>query len=74
MDDTINICEMKFAREEFEITKDYEARLMNKITTFANATSTRKTLLLTMITTYGVKPNTHSGIVQRELRLDDLFQ
>ena len=72
-DDTVNICEMKYAKDEYEITKDYETRLMNKITTFANATSTRKTLLLTMITTFGVKPNTYSGIVQRELTLDDLF-
>lgn len=73
-DDTINICEMKFAKAEYEITKDYEEKLTNKINTFATATGTRKTLLLTLITTFGIKHNIHSNIVQRELTLDDLFK
>lgn len=72
-DDTINICEMKYAKDEYEITKDYEAKLLNKVNTFANSTQAKKTLLLTMITTYGVKANTHSNIVQNEVTLDDLF-
>ena len=28
---------------------------------------------LTMVTTYGVRQNSHSGIVQSEVTLDDLF-
>lgn len=72
-DDTINICEMKYAKDEYEITKEYEAKLLNKVNTFANSTQTKKTLLLTMITTYGVKANAHSNIVQNEVTLDDLF-
>lgn len=73
-DDTINLCEMKYAKEEFEITKEYEAKLISKINAFANNTGTRKTLLLTMVSTYGVKPNIHSGIVQSELTIDDLYK
>lgn len=73
-DETINICEMKYAKDKFEITKDYEAKLINKTNTFANSTETKKTLLLTMISTYGVKVNAHSGIVQSEITLDDLFE
>jgi hypothetical protein len=73
-DDTINICEMKFAKAEFEISKDYEEKLTQKVNAFASATGTRKTLLLTLITTYGIKHNMHSGIVQRELMLEDLFK
>ena len=72
-DDTVNICEMKYAKEEFEITKDYEAKLQNKLTLFAEETGTRKSLILTLVTTHGVKQNAHSGIVQSEVLLDDLF-
>ncbi len=45
-----------------------------KLSTFANETATRKSLILTLVTTYGVKPNTYSGIVQKELVIDDLFR
>ena len=72
-DDTVNVCEMKYAKDEFEITKDYEAKLLNKLNLFAEETSTRKSLILTMVTTHGVKQNAHSGIVQSEVLLDDLF-
>ena len=72
-DDTVNICEMKYAKDEFEITKEYEAKLQNKLTLFAEDTGTRKSLILTMVTTHGVKQNAHSGIVQSQLTLDDLF-
>ena len=34
---------------------------------------TRKSLILTLVTTHGVKQNAHSGIVQSEVLLDDLF-
>jgi hypothetical protein len=73
-DDTINICEMKFAKAEFEISKDYEDKLTHKLDTFVSSTGTRKTLMLTFITTFGLKQNIHSGIVQRELTLEDLFR
>lgn len=72
-DDTINICEMKFAKAEFEISKDYEEKLTHKLDTFVRSTGTRKTLMLTFISTFGLKQNIHSGIVQRELTLEDLF-
>ena len=72
-DDTINLCEIKYSKDEFEITKDYAEKLSNKVRTFINSTGTRKTILLTMITTYGIVPNAHSGIIQSEIQLDHLF-
>ena len=64
---------MKYAKNEFEINKDYEARLESKINDFINETATKKALILTLITTHGIKPNAHSGIVQAEITLDALF-
>lgn len=72
-DETVNICEMKYAKEQFEINKEYEEKLSNKINAFSEETGTKKSLMLTMITTYGVKQNTYSDIVQSEIVLDDLF-
>lgn len=72
-DETINICEMKYAKDIYEITKEYEDKLTNKINAFSSETGTKKSLLLTMITTYGIKENTHSNVIQSQVVLDDLF-
>lgn len=72
-DRTINICEIKFSVGEFTIDSEYEMRLRNKMEVFREATKSRKALQLIMITTYGVKQNAHSGIVQSQVCMDDLF-
>ena len=73
-DNTINICEMKFSSKEYTISKEYEANLRHKISRFAEATQQRKSLQLTMITTYGVVHNAYWNRVQSEVVADDLFK
>ena len=72
-DNTINLCEMKFSISEFVISKSYEMNLRNKIAKFMENASRRKSIRLTMITTFGVERNAHSGIVNDNITLDDLF-
>lgn len=72
-DRSINICEIKFSVSEFVIDKDYEMRLRQKLDVFRAVTKSRKALQLIMITTYGIKRNAHSGIVQSQVVMDDLF-
>lgn len=72
-DGAINICEMKYANDEFVIDADYEQRLRDRMSSFRVITKTKKALLHTFITTYGVKRNMHSGIVNSEVKLEDLF-
>ena len=72
-DQVINICEMKYSLSEFSIDAEYERNLRNKKSTFIEATHTRKAVHLTMVTTYGIRQNSHSGIVQNVITLDDLF-
>ena len=72
-DQVINICEMKYSLSEFSIDAEYERNLRNKKSAFIEATHTRKAVHLTMVTTYGVRQNSHSGIVQNVITLDDLF-
>lgn len=72
-DRTINICEIKYSNAEYTINAEYEASLRNKMQIFREATNTRKALQLMMISTFGVRNNSHSGIVQSQIILDDLF-
>ena len=72
-DQIINLCEMKYSLFEYAIDADYEKSLRNKKSAFIDATKTRKAVHITMVTTYGVRQNSHSGIVQSEVTLDDLF-
>ena len=74
-DHTINLCEMKFARDEFVIDKKYAGELDNKIKVFKEQTKTRKTIFPTLITTYGTKQNIYyTGRVVSELTMEDLFK
>ncbi len=71
----INVCEMKFSADVFEITKGYAKELENKLKTFRTATNSRKTLFLTMITTHGVKNSTnYPSLVQNEITMEALFR
>ena len=72
-DSVINICEMKFCADEYVIDANDEANFRNKIETFRRVTGTKCSLYFTIITTYGIKSNAHSGIVQKSVTLDDLF-
>ena len=72
-DQVINLCEMKYSLSEYAIDAEYEQKLRNKKSAFINATNTRKAVHLTMVTTFGIKANAHSGIVQNEITLEDLF-
>ena len=72
-DQVINLCEMKYSLSEYAIDAEYEQKLRNKKSAFINATNTRKAVHLTMVTTFGIKVNAHSGIVQNEITLEDLF-
>ena len=72
-DHIINLCEMKFATKEYTITKSYDENLRNKRGAFIEESHTKKSVHITMITTYGVKHNEYRGNIQNEILLDDLF-
>ena len=73
-DRTINLCEVKHSIGEFEIDKEYDSKLRQKINTYQTISKTKKSILLTLITTYGVKNNIYSGIVNQSVVMDDLFE
>ena len=73
-DRVINLCEIKYSKGEYVITKEYSDTLRKRYATFVNESKTRKTVHTTMITTYGVKHNTYWGNIQSEVTLDNLFE
>jgi uncharacterized protein len=73
-DQVINLCEVKFYLDEFTITKEYADKLREKISIFKEASQTKKSVYLTMITTFGVAKNKYANaLVQNQIMMTDLF-
>jgi hypothetical protein len=72
-DGIINLCEMKYSENEFVIDRKQDENLRNKKVAFINETQTRKSVHITMITTYGVKRNEYWNNIQSEATMNDLF-
>lgn len=71
----VNVCEMKFSTTDFTIDKKYAAELRSKVNIFQTKTKTRKTIFLTMVTTFGTKANEYKlSLVQNEVKMDALFE
>lgn len=74
-DDVINLCEVKFSNNDFKLTPVYKKQLRDRTETFSSISKTRKSVLTTLITTYGLhNAPTHLDVVQNVLTLEDLFR
>ncbi len=73
-DFVINISEMKYSESEFVIDKGYAGELENKKDVFKDQTKTKKSLYLTLVTTFGIKDNDYAKrLVQNSITMDALF-
>jgi len=72
-DRVVNLCEMKFVADEFSIDKDYDAELRQKVERFVEDTSCKKSVHLSLVTTYGLARNKYSNRFQSVMTMDDLF-
>jgi hypothetical protein len=75
-DNRIDLCEMKFYKEPFDIKKGYYDDLLKKISEFKADNKTKnKNVVITMVTTHGVKNNKYkSSIVTGDFLMDILFE
>ncbi len=74
-DRVINIFEIKFSENTYTITQSYAAQLAQKIAIFKETTQTKKSVLLTMITPFGVQTNAYaSAMLQFNWTMDILFE
>ena len=73
-DGVINLCEMKFSNDTYQIDNEEDKNLRRRQSVFQQVTKTRKAIHTTMITTYGVAHNAYWNNIQSEVKMDDLFK
>lgn len=71
-DRVVSLCEMKFCVGDFEIDKDYDAKLRERLSAFQSLIGNRLTPQLTLVTSYGLKNNMYSGRIQSVITMEDL--
>ena len=70
----VNLCEMKFYSSEVSIDQKENLKLRNRKDHFKEKFKVKGSVFLTLVTTFGLKYGTWSGVYQKTLTLDDLFQ
>lgn len=73
-DGIIDICEMKYSKDQYTITSDYSKELARKREVFVSVTETKNAVHTIMVTTEGVVHNAEWGEIQAEVMLDNLFE
>lgn len=74
-DRIINILEIKFYNSIWNLDKEDATKLREKVNIFKSVTQTNKQVFLTLISTFGIKPNTHSiGLINRSFDVNILFE
>lgn len=73
-DRTVNLCEIKCSMTPYYITESEEMSLRNKVARFMEADQRKHSVQLTFVSTFGVERGSHSGIVNNEITLQDLFE
>lgn len=72
-DKTMYVCEMKFAPEDYVITKSEEEKFRRRMAILKAETNTKYSMIPTFVTPYGILRNSHSAFVMNDLKLEDLF-
>lgn len=73
-DQIINLIEVKFLDKPFVITKAYADELRKKAAIFKQSTRTKKTIFITLVSSFGILPNQHSmDLIQQEVKQDAFF-
>ena len=74
-DAVINLCEIKFYKDQFILTKEYAEKIRQKRSIFKVVSKTKKQIFITLISTFGLIENKHSNsLIDNAIELDALFQ
>ncbi len=73
-DKTVMIVEIKYYNQAFAISKSYAQNLHHKIESFRASDKEHNSLMLVMLTSYGLKKNQYSNMVNSEIEMKALFQ
>lgn len=72
-DETINLCEMKYTNAPYTLSEEEDLKLRNRRAIFIKESGTTKSVLTTMITTYGLTPGGYSDDIHCQVTMKDLF-
>ncbi|MEZ4988679.1 MAG: ATP-binding protein [Saprospiraceae bacterium] len=73
-DNCINLLEMKFYQNEYEMTEKDADSIRKKIQVFQQQTNTHKNIFPTLLTVFGAVKNKHYlSIISHQLSVEDLF-
>ena len=73
-DGIINLCEIKFSAAKFKLTPAYKEALRERAAAFSLLTKSKKTIMTTLITTYGLtNAKEHLDVIQNVVTMDALF-
>ena len=70
----ICMCEMKFTRGDFEVTKSYNKTLLERMEKVQEIIGNKKTVMSILVTTYGLKRNEYATRFDKTVTMEDLFQ
>lgn len=74
-DNTINLCEAKFTRDNFALTKSYAGQLKLKKAIFRQVSQTKKATFTILLTTYpALKNKYYMDEIENEITMDKLFE
>jgi uncharacterized protein len=73
-DQVMHLCEAKFTKENYQMTREEAARLRLRKSTFKYATGTKKAVFTLLLTTYPAMRNLHyKDMIEHEVTMEDLF-
>ena len=73
-DNVIDICEMKYTKEPYEMTSEEELKVQNRRSRLVAATGTDKAVHLILVSANGVKQNSYSNEFQAVITSEALFE
>ena len=72
-DNVIDICEMKFTKEPYEMDATEDAKIQNRRSRFIEESGTDKAIHLVLVSAAGVKRNSYSDEFQSVITAESLF-
>lgn len=72
-DNIINLCEIKFYKDEFIINKDYYLNLIHKNNVLSELINKKQSIQNVSITSFGIKNNEYKYFFVKNIVLEDLF-
>ena len=73
-DNVVSICEMKYSKKAYSVSKDDFENISNKLNVFEQCSGINKGMQPVIVTPNGMATGSYSHIFHREITADDLFR